>query len=129
MTWAANYIGIPYKLHGRDRLGIDCWGLVRMVLKEQFDINVPSLDGKYEADDEEGVTDLIDETKALIKAEKVNTPLDGDIVVLRYLGYTTHVGIVVGDCILHASGVKMTALQKISSPHMMHRIQGYYRVS
>lgn len=42
------FIGIPYQDHGRDRDGCDCWGLVRLVLREAFGADVPDHAAAYE---------------------------------------------------------------------------------
>lgn len=45
--WAGHYIGLPFCEHGRDSFGLDCWGLARMVLSEQFGVSVPSYTQNY----------------------------------------------------------------------------------
>lgn len=42
--WPSSYVGLPYLRLGRGRGGIDCWGLVRMVLGECKGIDLPLYD-------------------------------------------------------------------------------------
>ena len=45
--WAARYGAIPWREHGRDHAGCDCWGLYRLILGEQTGIWLPSHDEVY----------------------------------------------------------------------------------
>ena len=45
--WVNKYVGIPFKSGGRTSDGCDCYGLVRMVLKNEYSLILPMLDGKY----------------------------------------------------------------------------------
>jgi cell wall-associated NlpC family hydrolase len=42
MMWLKKYVGLPFVNGGRDFNGVDCWGLVRLVLKEECRVEVPS---------------------------------------------------------------------------------------
>lgn len=42
--WADQYVGLPFLWNGYDRDGIGCYGLVALVLREQFGIDMPRHD-------------------------------------------------------------------------------------
>ena len=46
--WVIEYLKIPFKEKGRDRTGLDCYGLVRLVFQEQRQIELPSYTDAYE---------------------------------------------------------------------------------
>ena len=43
--WASEYVGIPYRTHGRDRSGADCWGLICMIWQERLNQPMPEYEG------------------------------------------------------------------------------------
>ncbi|ORE87827.1 NlpC/P60 family protein [Aurantimonas sp. 22II-16-19i] len=45
--WTARYVGLRFRPHGRDRNGVDCWGLHRLVLADECAIAVPSYADAY----------------------------------------------------------------------------------
>jgi cell wall-associated NlpC family hydrolase len=47
VSWTAQYIGLPFLAGGRDRDGLDCWGLVSLVYREQLGVALDDLSGLY----------------------------------------------------------------------------------
>lgn len=102
--WADIYVGLPFLRMGRERAGLDCWGLVRLVLHEQ---GGPLL-SSYSEEDPEGwtiATHAIVHRKVALQDVK---PLDVAIlysevrVGLRWKSVPNHIGIFVdGKNILH----------------------------
>lgn len=129
-AWVRKYIGIPFKDKGRDGEGLDCWGLVRTVLKNEFGKELPDLsDGYGSIRDVRAISKLIDETKPLIEAKPVEYPEIGDIAVIRCKGLPLHVGIYVGSgYILHTERTVESMIERMSSPAIKNRIEGWYHV-
>ena len=42
-----DYIGIPFANHGRDLVGVDCWGLVTIVYRRELQIVLPDYHERY----------------------------------------------------------------------------------
>jgi cell wall-associated NlpC family hydrolase len=128
--WTAKYVGLPFANRGRDRNGLDCWGLVRLVLRDVFDVELPSLDEKYErASDGVVVSHLVDMQRPILGAERTTAPHPGDVVLLQLRGLPCHVGVYVGDqCMLHVRRGTNAVVESLTSPRWSRRVEGYYRV-
>jgi cell wall-associated NlpC family hydrolase len=126
----ASYIGLPFKFRGRTREGVDCWGLVRLVLNEVYGKSLPSFD-LIEKPSIPEFAQLIDAELALLNIPQVQCPLAGDIVVMRCGRFPCHVGLYIGDgYVLHSDilGRDLSKLDRVTSPRIAARIEGYYRV-
>lgn len=130
-SWAADYIGIPFVDFGRDRQGLDCWGLVRLVLLEVFKIETPSYAEEYQsALDRSSVGTHIDSVVAdpewleiAVGHEEV-----GDVIVTRVHGLPCHVGIVIAHgFMLHVHPGINTAIEDYTRVKWRNSIRGFYR--
>lgn len=127
--WAGRYIGLPFQDHGRNRAGLDCWGLVRLILSDQFGIALPSYAHEYER------TTQVDKISSLITREAPKwtlVPLGqekaGDVIVLRLRGNPLHVGMVLGDKqMLHIESGINSVIERYTGSRWAERIFGFYR--
>jgi cell wall-associated NlpC family hydrolase len=95
MEWARKYIGIPFREKGRDEDGLDCWGLVRLVFKEERGIVLPSYDESYSStEDSEAIEALVIENKTSWQEVPAGKERPWDVVLLRLRGRPMHVGLV-----------------------------------
>jgi cell wall-associated NlpC family hydrolase len=124
----SKYIGIPFKSCGRDELGIDCYGLIRMVLRNEYGKDLPDFYYK-DALDKTAINKLININRPLLAGEKIKVPEPGDIAVIRYRGKPCHIGIYVGEKkVLHIKQGTDSVLERVNSVHLKARIEGYYRI-
>lgn len=139
MSWANTYVGLPWRERGRDRSGVDCWGLVRLVLAERRGIVLPSFADNYAEHDGPAIAALIDSNRCLgipVPAGDEQTfdlvhcrmpcSMGGKIHVLPW-----HVGLVVEPgAMLHiTSGLGSAAIERYrDNSRLRHAILGFYRV-
>jgi cell wall-associated NlpC family hydrolase len=127
--WVGRYIGVPFREHGRDASGADCWGLVRLVYLEQFSTCLPSLTAFYErTTSTESIHRLI--LRESQKWQLVRQPeaVCGDVIVLRLRGVPMHVGMVIGDdMMLHVENGTNSAIEKYTHHRWKDRVFGFYR--
>lgn len=128
------YVGLPYVRRGRDRRGVDCWGLVYLWYPEQLGIEVPSF-GMHSADDYRDAARAIEAERGSGNWIEVEVPLDGDLVLMTspiddagtVRHRPVHIGIAIGKSVLHCEEGIDTVCVSRRDPSVAHRIVGYFR--
>lgn len=105
--WWNKYVGIPFEEKGRTAQACDCWGLVRLIYKNELGIDLPSYDEHYRHTND---TEMIDGHINTVYTENWShpeTPQPFDIVILKRRGIPMHVGVVTnaGNMIHCESGI------------------------
>src|SRR5262245_29956264 len=127
MKWAEKYVGLPFKDFGRDFGGVDCWGLVRLVLARECRIDVPSY-GEISASDLIKVTSTIraDANSEPWRAVERDELQAFDVALMR--GRPMHVGIMASpDRVLHVEERTAAVLLPVKHPSIATRIVGFRR--
>jgi cell wall-associated NlpC family hydrolase len=127
---AATYVGVPFKEHGRDRAGLDCYGLLRLVAAEQHGIELPSYVEGYTT-----TTDRVEIPKLIaggIDQDWHSVPSgeerEGDAVLFRIFGQPLHVGVVLAPPrFLHVMRGIDACVEDYRSAVWARRVLGFYR--
>ncbi|HYN37894.1 MAG TPA: NlpC/P60 family protein [Rhodospirillales bacterium] len=136
--WAGAYVGIPYRDHGADRSGCDCWGLVRLVYAQRANLILPAYANDYsDESDGNGIGRCVDVARASNVWRRVDgTPQAFDVAemlsVLRsrsgWSYPSLHVGVAPAPgWLIHteiATGVRLVRLDDRS---LGKRIAGFWR--
>lgn len=116
--WATKYIGIPWKFGGQGPDTYDCWNFVREVQGTHFNIEVPII--TY--DDQRDVFHHLQHNAELDHWTQMETPIEGDIIMMARAKIPAHVGVWVKSNVqegvlhcLQGIGVVFTAQQAIRS--------------
>ena len=127
--WAADYIGLPFREHGRDRDGADCWGLVTLIAAERFDIRLPSYAAGYASTrDAEDIGRLVRRQMDLWRAVARGHEQPGDVVLMRLMNQPMHVGMVVArGWMVHIEQGIDACLERYDGAKWQRRVLGIYR--
>ena len=129
--WSNAYIGLPWRERGRDRSGLDCWGLARLVLAEQRGIAVPSYAEGYASTEEraELASLIVDQGYRIADPVEARQVQAFDLVFMRDGRSAMHVGIVVEPGrLLHIRRGARSEAPRYDRPLWPHPIAGFWRV-
>ena len=124
------YLNIPYKHLGRDRKGLDCYGLLLLYYKEILGYEIK--DWYYEENwSKKGQNFFLEKYKDF-HFVRVNVPIKNDVVLFCmdiHCPIPNHLSIVVEAPNVALSAEKSgVCLIDINRPIWKRRIQGYYRL-
>lgn len=129
--WCRKYVGIPFVSGGRDFTGCDCYGLVRLVLKEEYGISLPLLNSDYtNALSVAETKRLFFENVPLLCGERIKEPEEKAVALMNMCGRLCHVGLYAGEgYIIHSRHKVGVVCERLSSPQLAGRVEGLYRVN
>lgn len=129
MSWAARFVGKPFRDGGRGPEAYDCWGVVCGVYRDCLGVELP-LYGETRATDLRGVSRAVDAGKDGAEWRRVTDPQAFDVAVMRLPSSARvgHVGVCDGQGrVLHAEAASGVALERADSAMIARRIVGYWR--
>ncbi len=125
--WVEKYIGLPFVDGGRDWSGVDCWGLVRLVLEYERCILVPSY-GEISAEELSKVAKEVAGESSKEPWHSVIHPTGFDVAVMHRRRSPVHVGIMASPVhLLHIERATSTVLIETSHPSVSFRSIQYFR--
>ena len=128
--WVKKYVGIPFVSGGRDETGCDCYGLTRLILMNEYNYDLPLLSGDYtNALNIAETKKLFIENVPLLCGEQISGPEEKAVALMRMCGRLCHIGLYAGSgCIIHARHKVGVVCERLSSPALAGRVEGWYRV-
>ena len=116
-NWLEQYVGLDFKAHGRTiDEGVDCYGLVRLILAERFGTLLPRFLDQTEKDD------------SPVRLEPTETPGKAALIFIRDRG-VPHIGFVIdGQHMIHTSPKTGSVVERYTSAKYRNRIEAIYNV-
>ncbi|MCU0909792.1 MAG: C40 family peptidase [Rhodobacteraceae bacterium] len=129
-AWWAPYVGIPFLDGGRDRLGADCWGLVRLVYAQEIGIALPSY-GEIGASDLLRIARTMRDGSAEDCWRAVTVPATFDVVLMRDGRggrSVVHVGVMIDPRrLLHVEPKTDALIVPVAHTYVRGRVAGFRR--
>lgn len=129
-SWVEEFVGIPYRVLGRDRDGCDCWGLLALIYREKFGRDLPDYNAlRWGVSKDAGaVANGAKEYASQFVPVDLGEERLGDGVLLRMRGHPLHVGLVLSPgWMLHTHESAHSCIESYERFIWKHRVIGIYR--
>lgn len=129
-AWWNKYIGIPFVEKGRDENGLDCYGLLQLVFKQERGIILRDYLEVYDNVNDKEILKAAIESGRLENDNWIEPPWPSmfDVIILRMRGVPIHLGIVTKPGhMLHCAKDINTVHEKYNSMLWKNRIVGFNR--
>lgn len=124
----SDYVGIPWLERGRDRAGIDCWGLMRLVYAERLGVDLPSFSAEYTTvADGEAIRGLVNGNMDPWREIAAGDERPGDGLLMAVAG-RPHIGVVAGNGrVLHIERGAGAIIESYLGYRLKKWMRGVYR--
>jgi len=126
--WSAAYVGVPWVARGRDRDGLDCYGLVRLVFAEQRGVELPEYEGYVSARERAEIAAMIEGAAGSVDWRKIDRAEAFDVAVFRTGRLASHVGVMIdARRMLHVADGREAEISRIDIGQWSTRLIGIFR--
>lgn len=93
-----HYVGIPWRVRGRDFDGCDCWGLLRLIYLHERGIELPSFSDQYVTlADKASIEALIEGNRSDWGEVQRGSEIPFDAIQMRGKQNESHIAMVIGN--------------------------------
>ena len=127
--WTDKYLDIPFVIGGRDWTGCDCYGLVRLILAEQFGKQIPDYAEGYSELTTDALRPIADAIVGGVPSDVVTCPRAGDVALIALKGYEFHCGVFIdSNTVIHTDRNTGPVIDDIRRSRLFGRVKVVYRV-
>lgn len=123
--WVRDYVGIPFVFGGSDHDGCDCWGLVRLIYREQLGVTLDRYSDINPRDMRRVARAVTEQASSNVIWSEIDTPAEFDVVAMRIGAGSllAHVGIAVSERqFLHVENAAAASIVSFRDPMYRCRI-------
>lgn len=123
------YLGLPYLNMGRDIKGLDCWGLVMLIFKNEKGFDLPDTTEDYDTTWSYKGKDYFND-KYSKRFDRVDTPEYMDIILIKNgKGICNHAGVMLDSKhFIHCAEKAGVVVSNIKDELWKNRIEGFFKV-